>query len=128
MADLYLEYGDNLSVNPPLGYALLAVNGLVTEINEDIIIQAELLFPYYNQRFLVALNSGTISQAVYDAIINNQNEARQIYTLNTNVGVNKQDLVDLVDKYDIQNVNTGDTGPQILEDIILEGFQVVKKI
>lgn len=128
MASLYVEYGDNTTVNPELGYALLDVNGLVTEINEDIVIQKELLFPYYNKRFLAALNNGTISQTTYDAIINNQGEVRQVYTLNTDVEVDKQLLVDLVTKFEIQNVDTGATAPKILEDIILEGYQVVKKI
>ena len=129
MADLYLEYGSNLDVNPPLGYALLSVNGLVTEINEDIVIQAELQFPYYNKRFTKALNNGTISQTEYDAIINNQNEARQVYELNANVSVEKSELITLVDNYGIQNVDTaGGTAAQIVEDIILEGYQVIKKI
>ena len=129
MADLFLQKGTNLTVNTDLGFALLDFNVAVTEINEDIIIQPEHLFPYYNKLFTAALNSGVISQAVYDAIINNQNESRQVFELNTNVDVQKQDLVDLVDRYRIPNVDTGGgTAAQIVEDIILEGYQIVKKI
>ncbi len=128
MADLYLQKGDNTNVDPNLGFALLSVNGAVTEINEDIVIQPEQPFLYYNLRFDAALNSGVITQAVYEAIIGNQNEARQLFEINTNVSVEKQELLDLVDRHTIQNVNAGGTAAEIVEDIINEGYQIVKKI
>lgn len=128
MAVLYLQYGDNTNVDTELGYALLSVNGLVTEINEDLVIQQELNFAYYNKQFLAALNSGTISQAEYDAIINNQGDSRQLYQFNTNISIEKQDLLDLANSHGLLNVDSGGTAAQILEDIINEGYQVVKKL
>lgn len=128
MASLYLQFGDNTNVDPDLGYALLSLNGLITEINEDLIIQPEINAPYYNKTFTAALNSGTISQAEYDARIQNQGDARDIYEFNTNVTIQKQDLIDLANAHGLLNVDSGGTAPQILEDIINEGYQVVKKL
>jgi hypothetical protein len=128
MANIYLQGGTTGEVDPPLGYGLLSHNVGITEINMDLVIQAEKNFAYYNKRFLNALNSGVISQAVYNAITENQNEGRQIYELETNISLDKQLLIDLLDGSGIPNVDTGGTAPQILEDILNEGYQVVKKI
>ena len=128
MADLYLEHGTSTNVNPPLGYALLNHNIAVTEVNEDLVIQAQKQFGYYNRRFLNALNIGKIDQIVYNTIINNQAEARQVFELNTNINIEKQELLDLVTRYTVQNVDTGGTAAEIVQDIINEGYQIVKKI
>lgn len=130
MASLYLQFGDNTEVDPELGFALLNHNVGVTEVNEDIVIQAEKQFLYYNKRFTKALNNGTISQALYDDIIAQQNEARQVFTFNTNIdtSVLKQPIIDLVAEHSVQNVDIGGTTAEIVEDIIIEGYQIVKKI
>jgi hypothetical protein len=126
--DIYFQYGTTGEVDPPLGFGLLSHNLAVTEINIDIVIQAEKNFGYYNKRFTQALNTGVISQSIYDAITENQNEARQIYQLETNINLDKQILIDLLDGSGIPNVETGGTAAQIVEDILLEGYQIVKKI
>jgi len=131
MANLYIEKGDNATVNPSLGYALLNHNVEITEINEDIVIQAEKPFLYYNKRYLKALNTGVIDQSLYDAITNEetgQGAIREVVEYSTNIDVSKESLVTLVNNYSIQNVNTDGTATQILSEIILEGYQVIKKI
>jgi len=128
MASLYLESGTTSPVTPPLSYSLLGFNVGVTQVTQSIVIDAEKPFLYYNKRFLSALNSGLISQAIYDNIINNQNEARQLFEIESNLDINKQLLIDLVDKFLIPNVNSGGTAAEIVEDIINEGYQIIKKI
>ncbi|MCW8965683.1 MAG: hypothetical protein OQK82_03215 [Candidatus Pacearchaeota archaeon] len=128
MPDIFLQIGTNLTVNPNLGFSLLGFNVGVTHVTQDIVIQAEKQFLYYNNRLLSALNSGVISQSVYDIITINQGEARQIYEINNNLDINKQSLIDLVEENYIQNVEIGGTAAQIIEDIINEGYQIIKKI
>ena len=113
MASLYLQLGTYLTVNPPIGFSLLNHNVAVTQVTQDLIIQAEKQFLYYNSRFLNALNSGVISQFIYDTIIDNQNEARQVYEIDSNLAIDKQLLIDLVEKNNIPNIETGGTSAQI---------------
>lgn len=128
MASLYLEKGTDLTVNPPLGYSLLSFNFAVTQITQQLVIQPYRDFLYYNKRFLAALNSGVISQTIYDDIINNQDNLRQLYEINNNLILDKQLLIDLVNDHAVQNVNTATgTAAEITEDIILEGYQIIKK-
>jgi len=128
MASLYLENGTESTVNPELGYSLLNVNVGVTQIIQNIIIQIEKPFGYYNKRFLKALNSGVISQSIYDDITNNQNETRQVFEIEPNLLLDIQLLIDLVNEHSINNVNIGGTAPEIVKDIIAEGLQIIKKI
>ena len=111
-----------------MSYSLLGFNVGVTQVTQSIVIDAEKPFLYYNKRFLAALNSGLISQSIYDDIIDNQNEARQLFEIESNLDINKQLLLDLVDKFLIPNVESGGTVAEIVEDIINEGYQIIKKI
>lgn len=126
ISTLYIQKGTDLTVNPPLGFGLLGFDsGLVTL---SIVIQKEKQFNYYNKRFETALNNGVISQDVYDAIIENQDEARQVYVFNTDLDIEKENLLNLVDNYKIPNVDPDGTAAEIVEDIINEGYQIVNKI
>jgi hypothetical protein len=129
MADLYLQAGTESTVNPPLGFGLLGHNVGVTQVTESIIIQAEKQFTYYNKTFTTALDSGVISQSLYDDIVGNQDESRQVYEIESNLIIGKQLLIDLVNKHNIQNVDTaGGTAAEIVEDIINEGLMIVKRV
>lgn len=128
-ASLYLEKGTNLTVNPPIGYSLLGFNVGVTQVTQSIVIQPKEDFLYYNKRFLKALNAGIISQSIYDTIIELQNGTRQLYQISGNLNIEKQSLIALVKDHTVQNVNTATgTTAEIIEDIILAGYQIVKKI
>lgn len=123
---IYLQRGDDLTVNPTLGFGLLGFGG--GNVSISLVIQAEKPFLYYNKRLLNALNSGSISQAVYQAIINEQNEARQVYLFDANIDIDKQTLIDLARNYNVPNIDEGGTAAEIVEDIILENYQIVKKV
>ena len=124
--DLFFQNGTTETIDPPLGYSFVGFDGAL--ITESIAIKIEKQFPYYNKRFLKALNSGQISQTLYDAIIDNQNEARQVYELNSDIDLDKGTILTLVEDYGIDNVNNEGTIAEIVEDIINEGYQIIKKI
>lgn len=128
MADIYFQRGTADNVDAPLGYMLLGVNVGVTLVTGSIVIQPEQDFSYYNKRFTKALNNGTISQSVYNTIINNQNSSRQVFEIESDLTIDKDELLQLVDLYGIQNVDSGGTIAEIVEDIINETIQIVKKI
>jgi len=125
---MYLQRGTADNVDAPLGYMLLGVNVGVTQVTGDIVIQPEQDFSYYNKRFDKALKDGTITQAVYNAIINNQNASRQVYEIENDLTIDKEELLSLVDLHNVQNVDSGGTIAEIVEDIINENLQIVKKI
>ena len=129
MASLFLQEGTTATVNPELGYSLLGNNVGVTQVTQSIIIQQEKNFLYYNKIFQTALDTGVITQSLYDDIINNQDSTRQVFEIESNLIIDKQLLIDLVDKHYIQNVNTATgTAAEIVEDINIEGFMIVKPI
>ena len=129
MASLYIQQGTEADIQIDLGYSFLSFNVGVTQVTQDIVIEAERNFLYYNPRFLAALNNGTITQVVYDAIIDNQDTLRQIYAIETNLQIQKQLLIDLVLEHQIPNVDTGGgTAAEIVEDVQNEGYLFIKKI
>ncbi len=129
MADLYIQLGTDADIVLSIGDSFLSFNGPVTQVEQDIVIEAERNFLYYNPRFLAALNNGTITQVVYDAIIDNQDTLRQTYTIETNLQIQKQLLIDLVLEHQIPNVDTGGgTAAEIVEDVQNEGYLFIKKI
>ena len=129
MADLYIQLGTDADIELPLGDSFLSFNVGVTQVTQAIVIDAEKNFLYYNPRFLAALNNGTITQVVYDAIIDNQDTMRQTYTIETNLQIEKQLLIDLVLQNNIPNVDTGGgTAAEIVEDVQNEGYLFIKKI
>lgn len=124
--NLYLEFGDSSSVNPPLGFAILG--NAFGKVTQSLVIQKERNFAYHNKRYTAALDSGKISQGEYDAIINNQTESRQVYLFNSNLDIEKQQLIDLAKNFNLQGVEYSGTANEIVEDIINQGYQVVCKI
>lgn len=129
MANLQLQLGTDADIVLLLGDSFLSFNVGVTQVTQNIVIEAERPFLYYNTRFLTALNNGTITQVVYNAIIDNQDTMRQTYTIETNLQIQKQLLIDLVLQNNIPNVDTGGgTAAEIVEDVQNEGYLFIKKI
>jgi hypothetical protein len=129
MANLQLQLGTDADIVLLLGDSFLSFNVGVTQVTQNIVIEAERPFLYYNPRFLTALNNGTITQVVYNAIIDNQDTMRQTYTIETNLQIEKQLLIDLVLQNNIPNVDTGGgTAAEIVEDVQNEGYLFIKKI
>jgi len=128
MANLYFLKGTDDTLDTPLGYCFLNHNIGVTQVTASIVIQAEKPFLYAQKRLLSALNAGVITQAIYDIIVNNQDETRQLYEINADVDIEKTLLIELVNFYGISNVDDSGTAAEIVQDIILEGYSIIKKI
>ncbi len=128
MASLYFLKGTNDLLDTPLGFCFLNRNLAVTQVTALIVIQPEKPFLYAIKRLNEALDNGVISQTIYDDIVNNQDETRQLFEIDGNVGIEKTLLLELVSTYGISNVDAGGTTAEIVEDIILEGYSILKKI
>ncbi len=128
MKSLYLQKGTSEKVTPPLGFCLLTVDKEITAVNESIIIPKEQNNKAYNKGLLKRLNSGLISQKVYDTIKTEQGENRAIYLLNTSIDINKESLINLVKNHSVQNVDTRGTAASIIKGINTAGYQIIKKL
>ena len=128
MNSLYLQKGTSEKVTPPLGFCLLTVDKEITAVNESIIIPKEQNNKAYNKGLLKRLNSGLISQKVYDTIKTEQSENRAIYLLNTSIDINKESLINLVKNHSVQNVDTRGTAASIIKGINTAGYQIIKKL
>ncbi len=128
MNSLYLQKGTSEKVTPPLGFCLLTVDKEITAVNESIIIPKEQNNKAYNKGLLKRLNSGLISQKVYDTIKTEQGENRAIYLLNTSIDINKESLINLVKNHSVQNVDTRGTAASIIKGINTAGYQIIKKL
>ncbi len=128
MNSLYLQKGTSEKVTPPLGFCLLTVDKEITAVNESIIIPKEQNNKAYNKGLLKRLNSGLISQKVYDTIKTEQGENRAIYLLNTSIDINKESLINLVKNHSVQNVDIKGTAASIIKGINTAGYQIIKKL
>lgn len=128
MKSLYLQKGTSEKVSPPLGFCLLTVDKTATAVSESIIIPKEQNNKAYNKGLLKRLNSGLISQKVYDTIKTEQSENRAIYLLNTSIDINKESLINLVKNHSVQNVDTRGTAASIIKGINTAGYQIIKKL
>jgi len=87
MANLYFLKGTDDLIDTDLGYCLLNHNIGVTQVTASIVIQPEKPFLYAQKRLTAALDSGVISQTIYDDIVNNQDETRQLFEIDGNVDI-----------------------------------------
>ncbi len=128
MKSLYLQKGTSEKVTPPLGFCLLTVDKEITAVNESIIIPKEQNNKAHNKGLLKRLNSGLISQTLYDTIKTEQGENRAVYLLNTSVDINKESLINLVKNHSVQNVDIKGTAASIIKGINTAGYQIIKKL
>jgi len=110
-----------------LGYSYLSTNKEGTQINEYIIIEPKKNYSFWSKQLTTSLNTGIISQFVYNAIVNNENETRQVYLINKNISVAKSSLIDLITKYGINDIEQ-ENSLQIVKALNLRDYQIIKKI
>lgn len=128
MKSLYLQKGTSEKVTPPLGFCFLTVGERGGNVNENIIIPKEQNNKAYKKSLLNRLNSGLISQRVYNAIKTEQGENKAVYLLNTGIDINKENLINLVKNHSIKNVDTEGTAASIINGILAAGYQIIKKL
>jgi hypothetical protein len=128
MANLYIQQGTTESIEIALSFSFLGVNVGVTQVTQLLPIPIEKPYLYYNKRLLAALNNGTISQSVYNTIIELQSNEFQLHLLNGNLDIAKETIVDLIAPYNIAGVNLEGTVSEIINNLLTEGYQIIKKI
>lgn len=128
MQSLYIVYSEG-NYLPPLGFGVLSHNEEETEVQENIVIAPFKNYPYFNKRYLNALNSGVISQAVYNFIIVNQVEEQQVNLIYTDsLQIDKNEVLTLITKNQIQGIQTDANTPSIIKQLKEQNFIIVKKL
>ena len=128
MQSLYIVYSEGNYI-PPLGFGVLSYNEEETEVQGNIIIPPFKNYPYFNKRYLNALNSGSISQSVYNFIIANQVEEQQLNLLYMDsLQIDKNEILALIAKNQIQGIQTDANTPSIIKQLKEQNFIIVKKL
>jgi len=102
--------------------------GEENQINETLIIAKYKDFSYYNKRLNKALNSGKISQLVYNTILENQGGEGQQIAVYTDVNINLNELKELVLNAQLHTINLEGTAYNIINQLNQNNFVIVKKI
>lgn len=116
----------DLSLN--LGESYIATDEEITQINEYLVIDPKKNYNYWGKRLLKALNTGVISQTVYNAIINNENETKQYYLLNSDIEIDKSTLLGFIERHNIQDIETEGTVEQVLNELNSNNYQIIKTL
>jgi len=125
---MYIQSGNTTTIVPPLGFCFLTTDEEQIQVNESIIIEKDKQYPAQNMALKKALNLGLINTFVYNAIINNRGAKNALYLLNTGVEINKGELIDIVQNKAIQEIDIELTAAQIINQIELAGYMIIKKI
>lgn len=126
MSEIYIAY-NNPALVIPLGFCIMTT-AEENQINETLIIAKYKDFSYYNKRLKNALNSGKITQLVYNTILENQSAEIQQIDVNTDVNINLNELKELVLNAQLHTINLEGTAYDIINQLNQNNFVIVKKI
>jgi hypothetical protein len=125
---MYLQKGNTTTIVPPLGFCFLTTNGEQSQVDESIIIEKDKQYPAQNMALKKALNLGLINTLVYNAIKDNRGAKKALYLLNTGIEINKGELINIVQNKAIPEIDIELTAAQIINQINLAGYMIIKKI
>ena len=111
-----------------LGFCCFLPNIEGLSVDKTLIINKKLNFGYWSKKLLSALNTGLISQSVYDVIKANENENKQYYTLEQGFNLDKNVLIDLINKLGLLNIVTLGDSFSILVQLNELNYQLISKI
>ena len=111
----------------PLGSSFLHPNTETSLIEEKLIITPKKEYGFWSRKLLKALNSGLITQLVYDAIKDNENEEKQYYTISLAVALSNSVLLSIIEPFRFEFINTEETALNILKVLNENGYQLIKK-
>lgn len=124
---MYIIKGRIQNIKHDLGFCVVEVDPETSQLDASIIVLPEKPFLYWNKRYEKALNSGVISQYIYDTIITQQNENKQAIRVFFNIQINQDELISLI-KFHNLDVNI----EQDLYNIVLEmknkDYHIIKSI
>ena len=125
---MYIQSGNINNIVPPLGFCFLTTNEEQSQIDESIIIEKDKQYPAQDINLKKALNLGLINVLVYNVIKNNRGAENALYLINSDISINKKDLIDIVQNKSIQNIDIDLPAAQMLKQINDAGFVIIKKI
>jgi len=111
----------------PLGATFLSPNLDSTLIEEKLIIEQKKEYGFWAKKLLKALNTGLISQVVYDIIKDNESEARQYYTLSLDVDISKDVLLSIIAPFNFEFIDPAASAIDILTLLNENEYQIIKK-
>lgn len=124
---MYIIKGRIKNIKHDLGFCVVEVDQETSQLDASIIVLPEKPFLYWNKRYEKALNSGVISQYIYDTIITQQNENKQAIKVFFDIQINQDELISLI-KFHNLDVNI----EQDLYNIVLEmknkDYHIIKSI
>ena len=125
---MYIQSGNTTTIVPPLGFCFLTTNEEQSQVDESIIIEKDKQYPAQNMALKKALNLGLINTLVYNAIKDNRGAKNALYLLSSDVKIDKSELISIVQNKAIQNIDIELTPAQIINQINLAGYMIIKKI
>ena len=111
----------------PLGATFLSPNLDSTLIEEKLIIEQKKEYGFWAKKLLKALNTGLISQVVYDIIKDNESEARQYYTLSLDFDISKDVLLSIIAPFNFEFIDPAASAIDILTLLNENEYQIIKK-
>lgn len=124
--NLQLSSKDDLCLNLGFCCFLPIIEGLT--ISKVLIIDKKLNFGYWSKRLLIALNTGLINQSIYDTIKANENNTKQYYVLDQSFPLDKNILINLIEKLGLLNIETSGDAFSILVQLNELNYQLISKI
>lgn len=119
---MYLILESQANVITSLGeYLVTSVLGVTYK---NIVIQPKINCLQWGRILSKSLTSGRIDQTYYDAIVNNEGEARIIHQIGT-ITIQKTELIELIDNLGLKNVSTEGDSATIIAALNTAGYQVI---
>ena len=116
---------NDLKLKP--GYSVLLPDLENDIINQYLIIDAFKNFPYYSTRLQYYVNTGQISPQVYNIIIENQSDEKQMYLLAEVYEINTSTIKQMIEKYNILGVNFDGSAAQVMAELNALNYYIIVK-
>ena len=124
---MYIIKGRIENITHDLGCCVIDVDQETSQLDASIIVLPEKPFLYWNKRYQKALNSGVISQYIYDTIITQQNENKQVIKVFFDVEINQDELISLI-KFHNLDVNIEQDIFNIVLEMKNKNYNIIKSI
>ena len=122
---MYIQKGNKSDILPPLGFGFLDLSDDGAEIIQLLKVDFKKDCKYYSNLQLNALNSGLISQTIYNGIKQNEGEKTAIIEVGT-ATIEKSKLTAIIPA--ILQIDLEQKTKQIIQGVINAGYQIITKI
>ena len=121
---MYIQKGNKSDILPPLGFGFLDVSQDGAEIIQLLKVDFKKDCKYYSNLQLNALNSGLISQTIYNGIKENEGEKTAIIQVGT-ATIEKSKLTAIIPE-NLQ-INLDQKTKEIIQGVLDAGYQIITK-